>query len=74
MHEMNKQMPGRQEYVHKVDHVGNALEVVKLNAWYGKTMAVNNISMSIWLQIHYCFNRSFGLREVHFYSLFEPDA
>jgi len=25
----------------------NALEVVKLNAWYGKTMAVNSISMSI---------------------------
>ncbi|MGD0855403.1 MAG: phosphate ABC transporter ATP-binding protein PstB [Dehalococcoidia bacterium] len=35
------------EETHKLDHPENALEVVKLNAWYGKTMAVNSITMSI---------------------------
>jgi phosphate transport system ATP-binding protein len=50
IHELNKQMLKQDatgEETHKLDHPENALEVVKLNAWYGKTMAVNSITMSI---------------------------
>jgi phosphate transport system ATP-binding protein len=46
-HELNKQTPGWQEATPRAAQSGNALDVVKLNAWYGKTMAVNGISMSI---------------------------
>jgi phosphate transport system ATP-binding protein len=50
VHELNNKMPGWEialKEERKALHSKNALEVVKLTAWYGKTMAVSRINMSI---------------------------
>jgi len=50
------------------------LEVQNLSAWYGKTLAIKNISMSILLMQIMSIHRTLGCGKSTFIPLPEPDA